>query len=156
MAALLLSAETMSCAASRGATVALPLLTRFLSSTFGGLAGACGGGTPAQCACGARALHTGAALASAAQPALSATHDHHHLHHGWPSSQASTSGRPPGHVHLVPQQAALPSGPYRAVLIDAAGTLIVPTEPTAEVLLRYARPHGCSLSEREVLDRFRR
>ena len=46
--------------------------------------------------------------------------------------------------------------PYRAVLIDAAGTLLLPSEPAADVLLRFARPHGCQLSEWEVLQRFRR
>ncbi|KAG2451007.1 hypothetical protein HYH02_004277 [Chlamydomonas schloesseri] len=45
---------------------------------------------------------------------------------------------------------------YRAVLVDAAGTFLIPSEPVADVYLRYARPHGCKLEEREILTRFRR
>eukprot|EP00775_Hariotina_reticulata_P008237 gene8237-8427_t len=44
---------------------------------------------------------------------------------------------------------------YKAVLIDAAGTLLVPTERTADVYLRYGTKYGVKLSEDEVLDRFR-
>lgn len=45
---------------------------------------------------------------------------------------------------------------YRAMLVDAAGTFLIPTEQVADVYLRYARPHGCMLEEGEVLSRFRR
>ncbi|GFR52948.1 hypothetical protein Agub_g15610 [Astrephomene gubernaculifera] len=45
---------------------------------------------------------------------------------------------------------------YRAVLVDAAGTFLMPSEPITDVYLRYARPHGCRLSDNEVLQRFRR
>lgn len=45
---------------------------------------------------------------------------------------------------------------YKAVLIDAAGTLLVPSENTAEVYLRYARKYGVELSSNDVLQRFRR
>jgi hypothetical protein len=45
---------------------------------------------------------------------------------------------------------------YKAVLIDAAGTLLVPTERTADVYLRYGTKYGVKLSENEVLNRFRR
>ncbi|GLC45896.1 hypothetical protein PLESTF_000709800 [Pleodorina starrii] len=45
---------------------------------------------------------------------------------------------------------------YRAVLVDAAGTFLVPSEPVSSVYLRYARPHGCQLKDEEVLARFRR
>jgi hypothetical protein len=45
---------------------------------------------------------------------------------------------------------------YKAVLVDAAGTLLVPTERTADVYLRYASKYGVQLSENEVLQRFRR
>lgn len=45
---------------------------------------------------------------------------------------------------------------FSAVLIDAAGTLIVPSEPAAAVYLRYALKHGVSMSESEVLQRYRR
>ncbi|EFJ39299.1 hypothetical protein VOLCADRAFT_84971 [Volvox carteri f. nagariensis] len=45
---------------------------------------------------------------------------------------------------------------YRAVLVDAAGTFLVPSEPVSAVYLRYARPYGCHLNDEEVLARFRR
>lgn len=45
---------------------------------------------------------------------------------------------------------------YRAVLVDAAGTILMPSEPVADVYLRYAAPYGCRLSGQEVLQRFRR
>ncbi|WIA10592.1 hypothetical protein OEZ85_010775 [Tetradesmus obliquus] len=44
---------------------------------------------------------------------------------------------------------------YKAVLVDAAGTLLVPSERTADVYLRYASKYGVDLSEQEVLQRFR-
>eukprot|EP00882_Tetradesmus_deserticola_P006793 GHRQ01007152.1.p1 GENE.GHRQ01007152.1~~GHRQ01007152.1.p1 ORF type:complete len:293 (+),score=101.96 GHRQ01007152.1:173-1051(+) len=44
---------------------------------------------------------------------------------------------------------------YKAVLVDAAGTLLVPTERTADVYLRYASKYGVQLTEYEVLRRFR-
>jgi hypothetical protein len=42
--------------------------------------------------------------------------------------------------------------------VDAAGTLLIPSEPVTEVYLRAAAKHGVKiqLSEREVLDNFRR
>lgn len=46
--------------------------------------------------------------------------------------------------------------PLRALLVDAAGTLIYPSEPISQVYLEYARPYGCKKSEKEVLDNFRR
>lgn len=45
---------------------------------------------------------------------------------------------------------------YRAVLVDAAGTFLLPSEPVTTVYLRYARPYGCQLDDNEVLQRFRR
>ncbi|GIL63072.1 hypothetical protein Vafri_17046 [Volvox africanus] len=45
---------------------------------------------------------------------------------------------------------------YRAVLVDAAGTFLLPSEPVSTVYLRYASPYGCQLSDEEVLARFRR
>lgn len=45
---------------------------------------------------------------------------------------------------------------YRAVLVDAAGTFLIPSESVSAVYLRYARPYGCKLSDAEVLARFRR
>lgn len=62
----------------------------------------------------------------------------------------------------VPAGTALskePSGnthTYKAALIDAAGTLLQPSEPAALVYLRAAAKYGVVLSEREVLHRFRR
>lgn len=57
--------------------------------------------------------------------------DHHHRHH----------------LNLAPR--------FRAVLIDAAGTLILPSEPAALVYLRYAAKYGVELDEKEVLARYR-
>ncbi|KAG2494248.1 hypothetical protein HYH03_007603 [Edaphochlamys debaryana] len=45
---------------------------------------------------------------------------------------------------------------YRAVLVDAAGTFLIPSEPVSDVYLRYAKPAGCTLGHKEVLHRFRR
>jgi hypothetical protein len=45
---------------------------------------------------------------------------------------------------------------FKGVLIDAAGTLLVPSESSADVYLRYARQYGVTLSEKEVLQRYRR
>ena len=44
----------------------------------------------------------------------------------------------------------------KALLIDAAGTLLIPSERCADVYLRYGRKYGCDLSEPEILQRFRR
>lgn len=50
--------------------------------------------------------------------------------------------------------AFLPS--FKALLVDAAGTLLLPSEPSAGVYLRYARKYcDIQLTEAEVLDRFR-
>ncbi|CAK0787258.1 hypothetical protein CVIRNUC_010476 [Coccomyxa viridis] len=46
--------------------------------------------------------------------------------------------------------------PLRALLVDAAGTLISPSEPVAEVYLQYAKEYGCDLTEKQVLQNFRR
>jgi hypothetical protein len=52
-----------------------------------------------------------------------------------------------------PRARALPAHPQ----VDAAGTLLIPSEPVTEVYLRAAARHGVAgLSEREVLDNFRR
>ena len=45
---------------------------------------------------------------------------------------------------------------FKGVLIDAAGTLLVPSERSANVYLRYAQQYGVTLSEDEVLRRYRR
>ncbi|GAB4823833.1 hypothetical protein N2152v2_010879 [Parachlorella kessleri] len=44
----------------------------------------------------------------------------------------------------------------KALLVDAAGTLLSPAEPAAQVYLRYAAPAGVCMAEWEVLQRFRR
>jgi hypothetical protein len=43
----------------------------------------------------------------------------------------------------------------QGLLVDAAGTLLWPVEPAAEVYLRFARRYGCTYSADEVLQRFR-
>lgn len=53
-----------------------------------------------------------------------------------------------GLLFLQPQQ-------WKAVLVDAAGTLLIPRERTADVYLRYGQKYGVKLPEQEVLERFR-
>jgi REG-2-like HAD superfamily hydrolase len=43
----------------------------------------------------------------------------------------------------------------KALLVDAAGTLLSPSEPAAEVYLRYGRKYGVNLDPEEVLKRYR-
>jgi hypothetical protein len=51
---------------------------------------------------------------------------------------------------------AWPEAPQlRALLLDAAGTLLSPSEPAALVIQRHARPYGCKLTELEILKNFR-
>lgn len=45
---------------------------------------------------------------------------------------------------------------HKGLLLDAAGTLLSPSEPAAEVYLRYAKAYGCSLTEQQILSQFRR
>eukprot|EP00890_Picochlorum_soloecismus_P003152 jgi/Picsp_1/3838/NSC_01350-R1_phosphoglycolate phosphatase len=45
---------------------------------------------------------------------------------------------------------------FEALFVDACGTLLTPAEPAAEVYLRYGAAYGVSLSEKEVLERYRR
>mmetsp|Transcript_14977 Transcript_14977/g.32461 ORF Transcript_14977/g.32461 Transcript_14977/m.32461 type:complete len:292 (+) Transcript_14977:149-1024(+) len=44
----------------------------------------------------------------------------------------------------------------RGLLVDAAGTLVSPSEPAAAVYLRYGSAYGVNLSEKQVLQNFRR
>lgn len=48
------------------------------------------------------------------------------------------------------------AAPTTALLVDAAGTLLHPSEPAAAVYRRYALQHGVSLPEQEILARYRR
>jgi hypothetical protein len=41
-------------------------------------------------------------------------------------------------------------------LVLCAGTLLVPRERTADVYLRYGAKYGVTLTEQQVLERFRR
>lgn len=45
---------------------------------------------------------------------------------------------------------------HKGLLLDAAGTLLSPSEPAAEVYLRFAKAYGCTLTEHQILQRFRR
>ena len=45
--------------------------------------------------------------------------------------------------------------PIRALLVDAAGTLVSPSEKAAHVYQRFGKPYGVQLSEPEILHRFR-
>lgn len=80
-----------------------------------------------------------AAAAAAQAKAASAT---------MPATQTPSSSTPP-HLPRV-----------KALLVDAAGTLLVPSEPVTEVYLRYARQHGLpgadDLTPESVLANFRR
>lgn len=76
-----------------------------------------------------------------------------HAPSGSPAALQAVSTRPG--PQMQPSWLALALPQYKAVLIDAAGTLVLPTERTAEVYLRYGRAYGVSLSEEEVLQRFR-
>lgn len=59
-------------------------------------------------------------------------------------------------LRVSPKDSALPDFTYRALLVDAAGTLLIPSEPAAEVYLRYGAKYGVTLSAKEVLLRFRK
>ncbi|KAI8474047.1 MAG: HAD-like domain-containing protein [Monoraphidium minutum] len=89
----------------------------------------------------------------------------------WPiravHSSASSSG---GVAQAAPAVLARSGAPYaspflfdlhypkvKALLVDAAGTLLIPSEPVTDVYLRVAAKHGVKgLSEADVLDNFRR
>lgn len=58
--------------------------------------------------------------------------------------------------HLEQYKAIFELPKLRGVLIDAAGTLLSPSEPAAAVYLRYGQKYGVNISEREILQRFRR
>lgn len=45
---------------------------------------------------------------------------------------------------------------FQALLVDACGTLVHPSEPLTEVYMRYGRPYGISFSPDEMLWRYRR
>jgi len=51
------------------------------------------------------------------------------------------------HNHFLPN--------IKALFVDAAGTLLSPSEPAAQVYLRYGANYGVSMSEEEVLRRYR-
>ena len=45
--------------------------------------------------------------------------------------------------------------PIRALLVDAAGTLVSTSEEDSAVYQRFGRPYGVQLSEQEILHRFK-
>jgi hypothetical protein len=51
----------------------------------------------------------------------------------------------------------LSTGHHRpaALFLDAAGTFLIPSEPVADVYLRYGAPRGVTLDAQQVLQRFR-
>lgn len=51
------------------------------------------------------------------------------------------------HDYLLPQ--------FRGLLVDAAGTLLQPSEPAAEVYQRYASKYGLRLTGKQILERYR-
>lgn len=92
----------------------------------------------------ARPYHTATPLAAMAMPKLVSTDD---PAFAYPPRQAYTPPPPlPAPRKLL----------VDALLVDAAGTLLIPSEPAAEVYLRYARRHGLPCSKpAEVLARYR-
>ena len=58
---------------------------------------------------------------------------------------------------LAQRDAVSAAGPRRpkALLLDAAGTFLIPSESVSDVYLRYARPHGVTAEPRDVLAGFR-
>ena len=66
-----------------------------------------------------------------------------------------TAHRPDRH-HLPPPSSDDWAHPQvKALLVDAAGTLLSPSEPAAAVYLRYGSKYGVTLDPREVLRRYR-
>ena len=69
--------------------------------------------------------------------------------------------QPPAYCHvgmdLPPERHnfSMSMPPIRALLVDAAGTLVSPSEKAARVYQRFGRPFGVQLSEPEILHRFR-
>lgn len=55
-------------------------------------------------------------------------------------------------LRFAPQESPLPDFTYRALLVDAAGTLLVPSEPAAEVCASAAQrdPCGCPSTSSNV------
>eukprot|EP00887_Chlorella_sp_A99_P004694 scaffold4.g4694.t1 len=73
-----------------------------------------------------------------------------------PQQQQPEAPRPYEHLHSPSSRAAaLMVPPFRGLLVDAAGTLLLPSEPAAEVYLRYAARYGCCLTADQILQRFR-
>lgn len=122
-----------------------------LSRVFGQ---AVAGVVPAAC-CSASRLYAGAPVScqwmGASNPSAPGTAAAIHssaLSPLYAQVQAGPQAVPSWVLHTMAPQ-------IKALLIDAAGTLLVPTERTADVYLRYARKYGVKLTEQEVLQRFR-
>ena len=56
----------------------------------------------------------------------------------------------------APQLADTHVTPIKALLVDAAGTLISPSENVAAIYLKYARQYGCTFTEAQILQNFRK
>ncbi|KAL4425845.1 hypothetical protein ABPG75_009861 [Micractinium tetrahymenae] len=89
-----------------------------------------------------RALHT--ASAALQEPALEACSRQQAAQ---PQAAWGTAQQDVGRLEFQPR--------FRGLLVDAAGTLLSPSEPAAEVYLRYAKKYGCNLNPQEVLQRYR-
>ncbi|KAF8068398.1 kin-1 [Scenedesmus sp. PABB004] len=77
---------------------------------------------------------------------------------GAPAAVQRASGAAPAAAagRWIGAPTSAPRHAYKALLVDAAGTLLLPAERMTGVYLRYAQPYGCALSDDEVLQRFRR
>lgn len=71
------------------------------------------------------------------------------------SNSASSAWKPPTITHTWKDDFLRPN--FKALLVDAAGTLMSPSEPAAHVYLRYCKRHGVllGLTPAEVLARYR-
>lgn len=64
-----------------------------------------------------------------------------------------TLSRPCSSRSTQPETSSLP---YKGLLLDAAGTLLSPSEPIVDVYSRFALQHGVEVDRGRILDAFRR
>jgi REG-2-like HAD superfamily hydrolase len=98
----------------------------------------------------ARALHAAAAAANLPAPRAARADEAPPPPPRWAAAKS-----PPPPPPAAPAFADALRPRFRALLVDAAGTLLMPAEDTSTVYLRYARRHGCTLTEPEIRRRFR-
>lgn len=72
------------------------------------------------------------------------------------SESRSVQAKEATQEHQTPSFSEYLQPTFHALFVDAAGTLLSPSEPAAEVYLRYGKRYGVDLEEKEVLMRYRR